>query len=122
MILPAILFFAVFLIYPVLNAFYVSLTKWDLVTAPRFLGLRNYINLLTDEDFVHSFWVTLYYISGFMVVTLPVALGVAILLDRKLRGRAFYQAVIFMPVVLSMVAVAMVWRGIYAPQDGLYQA
>ncbi len=122
MILPAILFFAVFLIYPVLNAFWVSLTRWDLTTPPRFVGLRNYVNLLGDDDFVHAFWVTLYYITGFMVITLPLALAVAILLDRKLRGRSFYQAVIFMPVVLSMVAVAMIWRGIYAPHDGLYQA
>jgi multiple sugar transport system permease protein len=121
MVLPAAIFFAIFLIYPVCNAIWVSLTSWDLTSPPRFIGLRNYIELLSDEDVIHSAWVTLYYSAGFLVVTLPIALALAVLLDRNLKGRAFYQSIIFMPVVLSMVVVAMIWRAVLAPNDGLYQ-
>jgi ABC-type sugar transport system permease subunit len=121
MVLPCVVFFAIFLLYPVVNAFWVSLTKWDLTSPPQFIGLRNYTDLFGDPDVGHAAWMSLYYIVGFMAVTLPGALGLAILLDRQLRGRAFYQGVIFMPVVLSMVVVAMIWRAVYTPHDGLYQ-
>ncbi len=120
MVLPAVLFFAVFFVFPVLNAGWVSMTSWDLVGPQRFIGLRNYERLLTDDDFLHSARVTFIYTAGFLVVTLPTSLGLALLLDRKLRARGIYQAVIFAPVVLSMVAVAMVWRAVYAPVGGLY--
>jgi len=120
MILPVLLFFAVFVIYPVANAFYVSLTSWDLVSPPRFIGLRNYIRLLDDENFLHSVWVTCYYSFALLVFEVPIALGLAILLDRKLKGRSFYQAIIFAPVVLTMVVVAMIWRVVYSPVGGLY--
>ena len=121
MILPAVAFFMVFLVYPVCNAFWVSLTAWDLTSPPRFIGLQNYIELLSDDDVIHSALVTVYYSAGFLVVTLPLALALAVLLDRKIKGRAFYQLIIFLPVVLSMVAVAMIWRAVFAPNDGLYQ-
>jgi multiple sugar transport system permease protein len=121
MVLPAALFFAVFLIYPVCNALWVSLTSWDLTSPPRFIGLGNYAELLTDDDVIHSAWVTLYYCGGFIVVTVPFALLLAILLDRKMKGRAFYQSIVFMPVVLAMVVVAMIWRAVLAPNDGVYQ-
>lgn len=121
MILPAVAFFMVFLVYPVCNAFWVSLTSWDLTSPPRFIGLQNYIELLSDDDVIHSALVTVYYSVGFLVVTLPLALALAVLLDRKIKARAFYQLILFLPVVLSMVAVAMIWRAVFAPNDGLYQ-
>jgi ABC-type sugar transport system permease subunit len=120
MVLPSVLFFAVFLVYPVLNAFWVSLTRWDLIASPRFVGLSNYARLLTDPYFLNSVVVTAYYTFGLLVVVLPLSLLLAILLDRQMKGRGFYQAVIFTPVVLSMVVVAMIWRAVYAPTGGLY--
>lgn len=120
MVLPALLFFAVFIIYPVLNAFYVSFTSWDLVSPPRFVGLKNYQRLLVDRNFLNASWVSLYYSFALLILELPLALGLALLLDRKLKGRGFYQAVIFAPAVLTMVAVAMIWRVVFTPNSGLY--
>lgn len=120
MVLPSVIFFAVFVIYPVCNAFYVSLTSWDLISAPKFIGLGNYVRLLSDKNFLNSAWVTTYYTIALMIIELPVALGLAILLDRQIKGRAFYQAIIFAPAVLTMVAVAMIWRVVYTPTGGLY--
>jgi len=118
--LPAMLFFAVFLAYPFINAFWVSLTAWDLVSPPRFIGLLNYKRLLTDANFLNSAKVTAYYTVGLLIPMLPLSLGLALLLDRKLRGRGFYQGVLFAPVVLSMVVVSMIWRVVYMPAGGLY--
>ncbi len=120
MILPAAIFFAVFLIYPVLNAFWVSLTSWDLVSVPRFVGLNNYRLLLDDDDFKASLLISIVYTFGTLVIELPLSLLLATLLDRRIRARGFYQAVIFTPVVLSVVAVSMIWRAVYAPVGGLY--
>ncbi|MFI5015021.1 MAG: carbohydrate ABC transporter permease [Hyphomicrobiales bacterium] len=120
MILPAAIFFTVFLIYPVANAFWVSLTSWDLVSPPRFVGLNNYRLLLDDDDFKASLSITLYYTLGILSIELPLSLFLALLLDRRIKARGFYQAVIFTPVVLSMVAVAMIWRAVFAPVGGLY--
>ena len=121
MVLPAVVFFSVFMFYPVGNAFYVSLTSWDLVSPPRFVGLRNYERLLSDGNFLHSAWVTVYYSVVLLLFELPLSLGLAILLDRKIKGRAFYQAVIFMPAVLTLVVVALLWRFVLAPVGGLFE-
>lgn len=120
MVAPAVIFFAVFYVYPVLNAIWISLTAWDLVSPPRFIGLSNYARLFTDEDFGHAAWVTVSYTVGFLVVALPLALLLALALDRRMRVRGLYQAILFAPVVLSMVVVAMIWRAVYSPIGGLY--
>jgi ABC-type sugar transport system permease subunit len=122
MVLPAVLFFSVFVLYPVGNAFYVSLTSWDLVSAPRFIGLRNYERLLTDRNFLHSAGMTIYYSFVLLIFELPISLGLAVLIDRRIKGRGFYQAVIFAPAVLTMVVVAMLWRVALAPVGGLLEA
>jgi ABC-type sugar transport system permease subunit len=83
--------------------------------------LGNYVELFSDDDVIHATWITIYYCAGFLVLTVPAALVLAVLLDRKLKGRGFYQSVVFMPVVLAMVVVAMVWRAVLAPNEGLYQ-
>ena len=120
MVLPSVVFFAVFLVYPVVNAFWVSLTSWDLIGDPQFVGLNNYFRLFRDASFLNSAKVTIYYVIGLLIPLLPVSLGLAVLLDRRIRARGFYQAVIFAPVVLSMVVVAMIWRVVYMPTNGLY--
>lgn len=120
MVAPAVLFFCVFVFYPVLNAIYVSFTSWDLVSPPRFIGFGNYIRLLSDRAFLNSAVVTIYYTLVLIAFELPLALGLALLLDRKIKARGLYQAIIFAPAVLTMVAVAMIWRVVYAPVGGLY--
>jgi len=120
LVMPAVIFFAAFMLYPFLSAFWYSLTSWDLVGPPRFVGLRNYVRLLQDEDFWNAARVTAYYTFGLLVPMLPLSLLLAMLLDRRLRGRAFYQGVLFAPAVLAAVVVSMIWRVVYMPQGGLY--
>lgn len=120
MVAPAVLFFCVFVFYPVTNAIYVSFTSWDLVSPPRFIGFGNYTRLFSDRAFLNSAMVTVYYTLVLIAIELPIALGLALLLDRKIKARGLYQAIIFAPAVLTMVAVAMIWRVVYAPVGGLY--
>jgi multiple sugar transport system permease protein len=121
MALPAMIFFTVFLAYPFVNAFWVSLTSWDLVSPPKFVGMRNYVRLMSDSNFINSVKVTVFYAVGLLVPLIPASLGLAVLLDRNLRGRGIYQGVLFAPVVLSMVVVSMIWRVVFMPQGGLMQ-
>jgi len=121
LVLPAALFFAMFVVYPFLSAFWYSLTSWDLISPPHFIGLRNYVRLFQDDAFWNSTKVTAYYTVGMLVPMLPLSLLLALLLDRQLRGRAFYQAILFAPAVLAAVVVSMIWRVVYMPQGGLYQ-
>src|SRR3546814_8376995 len=106
MVRPAVVVFGVCVVYPVANAFYVSLTSWDLVSPPRFVGLRNYERLLSDRNFLHSAWVTVYYSFVLILFELPISLGLALLLDRRIKARGLYQAIIFAPVVLPVVRAA----------------
>jgi ABC-type sugar transport system permease subunit len=121
LVLPAVIFFAVFMLYPFFSAFWYSLTTWDLISPPRFIGLRNYVRLFQDEAFWNAAKVTAYYTFGLLIPMLPLSLLLALLLDRKIRGRAFYQGVLFAPAVLAAVVVSMIWRVVYMPQGGLYQ-
>ncbi len=121
LVLPAVIFFAVFMLYPFLSAFWYSLTSWDLISPPHFIGLRNYIRLFQDDAFWNAAKVTAYYTFGLLIPMLPLSLLLALLLDRKLRGRALYQGILFAPAVLAAVVVSMIWRVVYMPQGGLYQ-
>jgi multiple sugar transport system permease protein len=120
MVAPAVVLLAIFFVYPVINAVWVSLTSWGLIGPQKFIGLRNYTRLIGDDDFRHASWITIAYSASFLVVTLPLALGLAVALDFRIRARGLYQAIIFAPVVLSMVVVAMIWRAVYSPVGGLY--
>jgi multiple sugar transport system permease protein len=101
------------------GAFMVSFTRWDLVTPPAWAGLENYRAMLESALFWEVFGNTFY----FVVLAVPFAVGgslfLALLVNQRLRGMAFFRTVYFMPVVSSMVAVALVWSWIYNPEYGL---
>lgn len=121
-LMPALLFFALVVVYPVLRAFQFSLYEWHLgVTEKTFLGLDNYRALLTeDEVFLKSIYNTFRFTAGTVLPTLALALGVALMLNHKgLRGQGLFRTAYFIPVVSSLVAVAFVWRWLLEPSFGL---
>src|SRR5262245_44791028 len=109
-ILPNLLLFAVFVFGPMLFSFGMSFTRWDGLGSPEFTGLRNYGNLLTDDLFMTSVRNTFVYSIGTVGPLLAISLALAVLLDSPLRGRTFFRAMIYLPVVISWVAGALVWR------------
>jgi len=112
---PALLFFAVFNFYPMVRAFYLSLTEYNLVSPAEFVGAANYVALLGDDRFVKAFGNTILYMVGTTVPLWVLALGVALGLHRQRRLQGLLQTMYFLPVVLSGVSVAVAWKVLYHP-------
>ena len=121
---PALIVLALFFFLPVLAALLMSLTDFDLYALSdydnlRFVGLRNYGQLLTEPLFWKALGNTLYFVVLGVPVSIGVSLGAALLVNSKLaRFRNVYRTVFFAPVVTTLVAVAIVWRYIFHTRYG----
>jgi raffinose/stachyose/melibiose transport system permease protein len=118
-LLPALVVFATFVLYPLYRAVYISFYDWDGLTVGTWTGLDNYKEVFTDEDlraaFVHALILLLFY------SVLPLLIGLAlagVMARARIRGLAFFRAVLFLPQVIAMVVVALMWKMIYQPTDG----
>ena len=104
---------------PILATLGISMTEWDLLTAPQWVGLDNFVTLASDE----RFQVALRNTSFYTVISVPLgmllALGLALALNQGLRGIALIRTSYFLPVVTSATAVGLVWAWIYAPSGGI---
>ncbi|MCC7370700.1 MAG: sugar ABC transporter permease [Chloroflexi bacterium] len=118
-ILPNLLLFMVFVFGPMLFSFGMSFTRWDGLGTPEPNGVRNYLNLLRDDLFMTSVRNTVVYSLGTVLPLLAFSLGLALVLDSPLRGRTFFRAMIYLPVVISWVAGALVWRLMFIHPDGI---
>jgi cellobiose transport system permease protein len=118
---PFFIAFLVFSLFPLLYAFWLSFTNWDGMSAPKFVGLANFIRLLTVDAFFKQSIVNT-FVLGFMcmVPKLTVALLVAVAIhSARLRFKDLYQVVYFLPIITSPVAVAIVFLTIYGQQYGI---
>lgn len=115
---PALVGFLVFYLLPTLRAIQISLTDWNLMRAPKFIGLANYAKLLGDENFWHSAWVTLAYVLYNIPVQTVLGLLLAVLSDRLARAVSL-RAVIIAPYLISNVVAALVWLMMLDPILGL---
>jgi multiple sugar transport system permease protein len=118
-LLPNILGFIIFTAGPVLASLVISLVSWNLLNPPVWLGLENFINLVTDHDFWYSVWATLYYTLGSVPLGVVISLLLAVALNQKIRGIGIYRTIYFIPVVSSMIAVSLMWRWMYNPTAGI---
>lgn len=116
---PTLLGLAILSAGPIIAAFGISLTDWDLFTAPKFVGLDNFGQLLADRKFGIALRNTTFYTLTSVPLGLVLALGIAIALNRSIRGIAWIRTAYFLPVVTSTTAIALVWFWIYSPQEGL---
>lgn len=104
---------------PMVASFVLSFTRYNLLSPPRFTGFDNYIKMFEDERLHKSLEVTFTYVFVSVPIQLVVALFLALVLDRGLRGLAFYRSAFYLPSLLgSSVAIAMLWRQIFGV-DGL---
>jgi ABC-type sugar transport system permease subunit len=118
-IAPNFLGFAILTLIPIIALFYVSFTSWDAFGHAPWIGLDNYERLLTrDRNFKTAVLQTLYYTAVHMPLTLAAALGLAVLLNRKIRGVAFFRTAAFFPYITSIVAIAIVWNVLLSPDYG----
>ena len=100
------------------QAFYLSLTQYDLVHPPKFVGLSNFVDLLQDPLFLKSARVSLTYVLFSVVPVIPLSLGLAVLFNRALWLKNVLRSAVFMPVVMPAVVMAVVWTFMYQ-QDGV---
>ena len=121
MILPIFALYLALRIYPIGHAVYLSLTNYQLgIRRFRFVGLANYINLLSNPDFLASLKNTLLFAVLTLVLTLFVSLCIALVMSRtRIVGIGVLQTLIFLPVVVSVVPSAIIWNWIYDPQYGI---
>jgi multiple sugar transport system permease protein len=112
---PTLIGLAVLSAGPILATFGISLTKWDMLTAPQFVGLENYTKLLSDDRFLKALRNTAFYTIVSVPLGLVFALGLAAALNHQIRGIAWIRTAYFLPLVTSATAVALVWLWIYSP-------
>lgn len=118
-IAPNFIGFAVFTLGPILFAFALAFMSWDGNNPIQFVGLNNFIDLMDDTRFKAAFVNTIVYSVTTVPLTLATALGLAIILNKKVKGTNFFRTVTFFPYVASLVAVAAVWNMIFSPGAGL---
>jgi multiple sugar transport system permease protein len=122
-ILPNLIGVLVFLAFPVVFAFYMSFTEWDVLTSPKFIGIANYTKLFTDDNL---FWISLWNSTYYVILTVPASivlgLGLAMAMNQSIRGITIFRAMLYIPVLTSAVAVAFIWRWILNSDVGLLNA
>lgn len=116
---PAMLIFAVFTLLPVAIALYLSFTNYDVFTKMDWIGAANYQDVFDDEFFWRALWNTVTYSAWSIPLSMAIGLGFALLLNQKLRGVGLYRTIYYVPVVTSMVAVAMIWVQLFDPLYGV---
>jgi multiple sugar transport system permease protein/alpha-1,4-digalacturonate transport system permease protein len=117
-ILPNFLGFALLTLIPVVTLFYLGFTNWNIFGTATWTGLANFERLLGDTTFHVALINTFYYSLLHIPLTFVVSLGLALLLNTKLRGVAFFRTAAFFPYITSIVAIAVVWNLLFSPQYG----
>lgn len=119
-ILPTFFFLFIFTHYPILKTFHLSLYKWNLATPKKeFVGLANYAQAWSAPLFWQVLGNNVLFALGTAPLSLGLALGLALLINQKIRGMAFYRAALFYPTMIPMAAAAMIWLWILTPNYGL---
>ena len=119
MLLPTVVIFAVFMIYPIIYSFYLSFTEFSGGTY-NFVGLQNYIELFKDPVFYKALFNTFFYLIIQVPVMIGLALLLAVLIEQKfIRGRGFFRMSTFLPTITSLVAYALIFKVLFNTDHGL---
>ena len=116
---PLLVFAAVFLILPLGFSVYLAFTRWNPLGTPSWVGLRQFEFLLTrDDDFLRSLANTFVFAVGFVVLVVPISLGLAFVFSRA-RGKAVWRSVYYLPQLTNIVAIAYLWQFVLDDRYGL---
>lgn len=118
-VLPTVIFFAIFFLFPILSGIYYSFTDFTLLKPPVFVGLQNYQDLLKDRLFLKSISVTLGFVAGTTIPAWILSLAAAVLFFQKFKGREILKVFFFAPVLPSLIVVAIVWKILLHPSGVL---
>jgi len=115
---PNLVLFSIFIVVPVLAAFALSLFDWNMIADPRFVGLQNYADILRDPRALNSIIKTAYLVILGVIPTVLLSFGMAALINTRFLGYSVVRTLYFLPIVISFVASAVLWRFIYDPRVG----
>lgn len=116
---PWIVGFLIFTLGPLIASILLSFTKWDIFSAPEFVGVANYTKLFADPLFNKSLYNTFYYAIFSIPLGMAGGLFLAILLNQKVKGLPIFRTLFYLPSVTSGVAVALLWKWIFNPEFGI---
>lgn len=116
-LIPATIFFLVYVISPVFQSFNLSLYKWDGLGEAEFVGMKNYVELTGDRAFETSLWNNMKWLLLYLLA-IPAGLFIALFLNQKIRGMRFYKSLFFFPFVISQIVVGLVFTWFYDPTFG----
>lgn len=122
---PHFIFFIVFILFPMIYGFYASFTRWNLISSPSWVGLENYQTILADpsssfyRQFRNGLVNTLIFVAGTVPLQVIIPLILAIMLQHKgVKGKGLFQAIFYIPGLISVSAAALVWLLIFNPRLG----
>lgn len=106
-------------VYPFIQTVYLSFTNAKVFGAYKFVGLDNYIKMVTSEEFLRATWNTILFCILIVPIGVLLALIIAVLLNAKIRGKVVFRAIFFLPMVVAPAAVAMVWKWMFNSEYGI---
>ena len=118
-LLPWLIGLLVFVIGPIVASLFISMTNWNLMNPPQWVGLKNYEDMFSDRDFYNSLGVTLRYVALSVPIYMVTGLALALLLNQKIRGMYIFRTILFMPSVVAGTAVAVLWSILLNPDVGV---
>ncbi len=111
---PSLLGLFLLQVFPIGTALVLGVSEWNIIDPMRFVGLRNFRDVLTDSTFFRSLKATLYLTAGLEVLNTALGLATAMLLRHALRGIGLYRTIYFLPLITTWAAVAIAWRYMYS--------
>ena len=119
LVLPALIGTLIFIVIPVFFSFYLSFCRWDLLSDIKFIGLKNYIELLSSSAFGLIIKNTFVFAVSTAVIAIIIPLVLAAVLNNKIRGTEFFKTAYFLPFITPMIVIAIAWEWIFDPNNGL---
>jgi multiple sugar transport system permease protein len=120
-LLPSLIGFIIFKLYPILFSFFLTFCEWDLVSGfsnIKFIGIENFKSMLKDDYFTSSLKNTLIYVFSVVPLEIVFAMLIAVILEKMVYFKGFFRLIYFMPYVSNIVAVSVVWMALFHPSQG----
>ena len=109
-VLPTLIIYGIFLIYPMITAFHYSFFKWNLLSEKKYVGLSNFAKMINDKRFWNSYITTFHFTLISIVLIIFLSFILALILEKSFKFKNVFQSAIFIPVILTMVSIAVVWQ------------
>lgn len=117
---PALIGFSIFTFGSIIRSLYYALTDWNLLTAPEFIGIQNFVKIFKDKYFYQYMGNTFYFVIVLVPSVLIISLIFAVVINKKTKGiNAWYRVALFLPSITSTIAISMVWLWIFNPNLGI---